>query len=159
LINKEQLNLGASSTGEDVWICGHCHQPADHANGIQNNPDELVLMLMCPSGRVTLGEWATEEEKAAQLDAYARELKVAQIAHELSAHGLSRTSLKLTISECQERAERETDPQRKASIEEECESYSLFLLKFAKCHGCMRRHLRLPFSPAPKRPESASSDE
>ena len=40
--------------------------------------------------------------------------------------------------------------------------YAVFLLKFARCEGCMRRHLRLPFFPAPKgpetTPESANSD-
>ena len=79
-------------------------------------------MLMCPFGKVTLGEWATEEEKAAQLDAYSRELRLAQITHELAEHGLKRTSLKLRISQCQERVEKEADPVRKATLEEECES-------------------------------------
>lgn len=77
---------------------------------------------MCPSGKVTLGEWATEEEKTVQLAVYARELKLAQITRELAEHGLSRTSLKQRISECQERVEGETDLLRKASLEEECES-------------------------------------
>jgi cell division protein FtsB len=71
---------------------------------------------------VALGEWATEEEKTIQLAAYARELRLAHITHELVVHGLSRTSLKQSVSECQERVERETDPARKASLEKECES-------------------------------------
>lgn len=122
MINKEHLRVEADTSGETVWICGHCGQPADHAKGVQNNPDQLVLMLMCPSGKVTLGEWATEEEKTVQLAAYARELRLAQITHELAEHGLRRTSLKQQISECQEQAEREADPLRKRSLEKDCES-------------------------------------
>ena len=122
MINKEHLKFDVDISGETIWVCGHCGQPADLANGVQNNPDQLVLMLMCPYGKVTLGEWATEEEKNVQLAAYGRELRLAQVTHELADHGLSRTSLKQRISECQERSERETDPLRKATLEEECES-------------------------------------
>jgi hypothetical protein len=122
MINKERLKLDADTSGETIWVCSHCGQPADHANGVQNNPDQLVLMLMCPSGKVTLGEWATEEEKTVQLAAYARELRLAQITRELVNNGLHRTSLKQEIAQCQGRALRETDPPRKVSIERECES-------------------------------------
>lgn len=123
MIDKEHLKLDTGISGDEIiWVCAHCGQPADHANGVQNNPDQLVLLLMCPSGKVTLGEWATEEEKTFQLAAYARELRLAQITHELAEHGLSRTSLKQRISECQERVERETNPLEQASLEKECES-------------------------------------
>lgn len=122
MINKQYLKFDAAISGETAWICGHCGQPADYAKGVQNNPDQLVLMLMCPSGKVTLGEWATEEEKTVQLAAYARELRLAQITYYLAGHGLRRTSLKQEISQCQEQAQRETDPLRKSTLEEECEA-------------------------------------
>jgi hypothetical protein len=31
--------------------------------------------------------------------------------------------------------------------------YTVFLLRFARCHVCLHRHLRIPFFPAPKRPD------
>jgi hypothetical protein len=122
VVNKEQLKFAASNSGEDVWICGHCNQPADHAQGTQNNPDQLVLMLMCPSGKVTLGEWATEEEKAAQLVAYLTELKLAQVTHDITEHGLAVNSVKQRIRECRERERVTTDPAERARLRKDCES-------------------------------------
>jgi hypothetical protein len=74
MIYAEHLGLGQDASGETVWFCRHCNQPADHAEGLQGNPDQLVYMLMCPRGEVTLGEWATLEEKEAQLAAYLAKL-------------------------------------------------------------------------------------
>ena len=78
MIDKKYLKTGKDASGEDIWVCEHCHKPADHAQGAQNNPDQLVHMLMCPAGKITLGEWATLKEKKAQLAAYMAELKKQQ---------------------------------------------------------------------------------
>jgi hypothetical protein len=68
MISKD-LKLGRNAAGEQVWLCGHCNQPADHGTGATDT-DQLVYMLVCPTGKVTLGEWLTLEEKQNQLAAY-----------------------------------------------------------------------------------------
>jgi hypothetical protein len=74
MINHEQLKIGKNAFGDELWVCGHCGKPADHAKGAQNR-EQLVYMLMCPEGKVTLGEWTTLEEKNAELKAHGDRLK------------------------------------------------------------------------------------
>jgi hypothetical protein len=74
MIDKQYLRIGKNRYGEAAWICGHCQQPADHAKSAQD-ADRLVHLLMCPTGTVTLGEWATLNEKEADLAAYMVELE------------------------------------------------------------------------------------
>ncbi len=74
MINVQQLKLGHNDSGDEVWICGHCGRPADEAKGAANKAD-LVYMLMCPLGKVTLGEWVALEEKSAELKAHKNRLK------------------------------------------------------------------------------------
>jgi len=73
MIYRQYLGFGKDGSGEKVWICRHCNLPADEAKGAGDR-DQLVYVLMCPAGRITLGEWATAEEKQMQLTAYAAEL-------------------------------------------------------------------------------------
>jgi hypothetical protein len=75
MIDYQQLNLGKNASGDEVWICGHCGQPANEAKGLANKPDDLVYLLMCPFGKVRLGEWVTLEEKNADLKAHKERLK------------------------------------------------------------------------------------
>ena len=75
MIDEKQLKLGKNAAGDKVWVCGHCNKPADEAQGAQNR-DQLVHMLMCPDGKITLGEWSTVEEKNAELRAYRDKLMV-----------------------------------------------------------------------------------
>jgi len=70
MIDDKYLRLGRTASGDEVWICGHCAQPADEAKGLANKPDDLVFQLKCPFGKVTLGEWVTTEQKLAELKAY-----------------------------------------------------------------------------------------
>lgn len=77
MIDVKQLKLGKNESGDEVWICGHCGQPADDAKGAANKPDDLVYLLKCPFGKVTLGEWITLEEKSAELKAHKNRLKIA----------------------------------------------------------------------------------
>lgn len=74
MINEEQLGIGEGASGEGVWICVHCGKPADHSYGAQEK-DQLLHLLMCPQGKVTLGEWMTLEDKKAELKAFAAKLK------------------------------------------------------------------------------------
>lgn len=73
MIDK-QLTLGKDASGDEIWVCGHCGRPADDAQSAEDK-DQLVYMLMCPDGKLTLGGWATLEEKNAQLKAYKDKLK------------------------------------------------------------------------------------
>lgn len=75
MIDVGQLRLGRNDFGDEVWICGHCGQPADEAKGLANKPDDLVYLLMCPLGKVKLGEWVTLEEKSAELRAHKNRLR------------------------------------------------------------------------------------
>jgi hypothetical protein len=68
VIDAQKLKLGKDASGDEVRVCGHCGRPVDDAHGAQDK-DHLVYMLMCPGGSITLGEWATLEEKNAQLKA------------------------------------------------------------------------------------------
>ena len=74
MIDERNLKLGKNTSGDEVWICGHCGQPADEAKGAQNK-DDLAYMLMCPHGKVTLGEWPDVETKNAELGAYKQSSK------------------------------------------------------------------------------------
>jgi hypothetical protein len=68
----KQLKLAKNDAGDERWVCGHCGRPADSGESVHN--DHIVLILMCPSGQVTLGEWATMEEKNLQLADYKKRL-------------------------------------------------------------------------------------
>lgn len=73
MINGKLLQIGKNASGDEVWICGHCVQPADEAHGAQNK-DDLAYMLMCPARKVTLGEWEDLETRHAQLLAHKQRL-------------------------------------------------------------------------------------
>jgi len=57
-----------------MWVCGHCGEQANEAETI-DEVGHLTYSLMCPLGRITLGEWPTLEEKNLQLAAYTQALK------------------------------------------------------------------------------------
>jgi len=46
--------------------CNHCHQLADRAETIGDFP----YLLMCPVGRVTLGEWDNLDQREAEILAF-----------------------------------------------------------------------------------------
>ena len=73
MINEDALRIGKSKSGDEIWICGHCQQPADHGHGAQNR-DEAAYLLMCPAGEITLGEWGDPETKNTELRAYKQSL-------------------------------------------------------------------------------------
>jgi hypothetical protein len=75
LINIEHLTITKNAFGEEIWSCTHCGRPADSAKGIQNNPDQTALLLVCPSSGTVLGEWATADEKKIELTEYLSKLK------------------------------------------------------------------------------------
>jgi len=62
MIDIQHLKLDKNKAGDETWICGHCGQPANEAKGMPNKPDDLVYMMICPLGKLTLGEWVTLEE-------------------------------------------------------------------------------------------------
>ena len=76
MINTKELKLGTDATGEEIWICGHCGGEADDAQ-ILDAQGHSAYTLMCPTGKTTLGEWLTLEEKALQLTAYKKAIKKA----------------------------------------------------------------------------------
>ena len=73
MINQRYLYFAQNASGDEIWMCGHCRQPADHSTGPQNKND-VAFMLMCPEGKVTLGEWTDLETKNSELIAYKQRL-------------------------------------------------------------------------------------
>jgi hypothetical protein len=66
MINTKYLKLGNNASGEEIWACG---QQADEAETVDVK-GHSVHMLMCPLGKITLGEWPSLEEKTLQLAAF-----------------------------------------------------------------------------------------
>jgi hypothetical protein len=73
MIHDKHLKLGKNASGDEIWICAHCGKQADPARSAQDK-DHPMHLLMCPSETVPLGEWATLEEKNAELTAYKAKL-------------------------------------------------------------------------------------
>jgi hypothetical protein len=74
MINTKELKLSTTASGEEIWVCGHCGKPAQEAETIDGK-GHTSYTLMCPLGRITLGEWPSLEEKELQLAAYTQALK------------------------------------------------------------------------------------
>jgi hypothetical protein len=74
MIDTKELKLSRNISGDEVWVCGHCGQQADEAVTIDAD-GHPTYRLMCPLGKVTLGEWPTLEEKQLQLGAYMQVLR------------------------------------------------------------------------------------
>jgi hypothetical protein len=74
MINTKHLRLSKRASGDEMWVCGHCGQQVNEAETI-DEVGHLTYSLMCPLGRITLGEWPTLEEKQLQLAAYTQALK------------------------------------------------------------------------------------
>lgn len=76
MINSKELKLGTNASGDEIWVCGHCGVQADDAQMLDAEGNSAYT-LMCPTGRITLGEWPTLEEKILQLTAYKKAIKKA----------------------------------------------------------------------------------
>jgi hypothetical protein len=74
MINTKHLKLSKGVSGEEIWVCGHCGRQANEAETI-DEVGHLTFSLMCPLGRITLGEWPSLEENELQLAAYTHALK------------------------------------------------------------------------------------
>ncbi len=74
MINTKELRLSKNASGDEMWVCGHCGRHADEAETIDEK-GHTTYTLMCPLGRITLGEWPSLEEKELQLAAYTQVLK------------------------------------------------------------------------------------
>ncbi len=60
---EDKVEVITSRHGDHQIACKHCHQPADRAETI----GDLPFLLMCPNGKVTLGEWGTAAEREADI--------------------------------------------------------------------------------------------
>jgi hypothetical protein len=76
MIDTKQLLLVKNESGEETWVCGHCGGQADDAQTVDAE-GHSAYKLMCPTGKITLGEWFTLEEKILQLTAYKKAIKKA----------------------------------------------------------------------------------
>jgi hypothetical protein len=79
MIYSDFVRIASDECGRDRWVCAHCGEPADHGQGRCAEPEKFVYVLICPSGKATLGEWLTVEEKFAELSACYEKLKLEQI--------------------------------------------------------------------------------
>src|SRR5271170_4934650 len=57
---EERAEVIGDGPGDTLIACVHCHKAADDK---ARTVGEFPFMLMCPFGKVTLGEWATELER------------------------------------------------------------------------------------------------
>jgi hypothetical protein len=74
MINFKELKLGTNATGDEIWVCGHCGEETEDAQTMDAE-GHSAYTLMCPTAKITLGEWPTLEEKMLQLAAYKKTIK------------------------------------------------------------------------------------
>jgi hypothetical protein len=74
MINFNELKLGTNASGDEIWVCGHCGGETGEAQTVDAQ-GHSAYTLMCRTGKITLGEWPTLEEKILQLTAYKKAIK------------------------------------------------------------------------------------
>lgn len=69
MINFKELKLGTNASGDETWVCGHCGGETEDAQTVDAE-GHSAYTLMWPTGKITLGEWPTLDEKILQLTAH-----------------------------------------------------------------------------------------
>ena len=64
-----------SGKGTVIFVCSKCRVSPNDALGAQDKA-QLVYMLICPRCNATLGEWATTNERDAELREFAKKVEL-----------------------------------------------------------------------------------
>jgi hypothetical protein len=63
---EDRIEVIRNTEGYRQIACIHCHQIAERAKSIGDMPS----LLMCPQGKVTLGEWETDIGRETEMIAF-----------------------------------------------------------------------------------------
>jgi hypothetical protein len=66
MLFEDRVEIILRQKDDPQIACKHCHQFADQGQTV----GDLPFLLMCPEGKVTLGEWPTAAERLATITAF-----------------------------------------------------------------------------------------